>query len=998
MTFLAAFILMLSFVVDASAQQQQQQQQQGGRANIKLVLQDSTNEEPVSYATISITKKNATTALKYALTDGEGKGSLDRIPAGTYTLKAEMMGYVTYTQEISLSGKDMDFGVIKLSPDQEVLDAANVTAVGNPIIVKKDTVEYSASSFKTTENDMLEDLLKKFPGVEVADDGSITANGQAITKIYVDGKTYFLDDPTLASKNLPAKIINKVKVVRKKSDQAEFTGIDDGEEETVLDLSIKQGMMNGIMGNLRAGIGHDLPVDDVGYNDYRYNGNLFLGNFSTGHQYSVIGNINNGNNMGFGGFGGRMMRGMGGGGGGGVTTSYMLGGNVGYDLFDDKMEASGNYSFNGADRESKSSTYSEQYFTDYSLISDEDNMSDSRSNSHNVSMRIEHNFSDNASIIFQPQISFGQGNSFSSRDFERWNGDMDGNRVSQQNDGFSINSSDSRSVSASGRLQYRQRLGIPGRTLVINTNFNLSTDNSDGMVQSLTNNYLNGADVPVPSIINQRTENVSKSSSVTARATYTEPIGNNFYVDANYSMTWSRSNSERFSWDSGLTEGFGRDNLVYNPVGEQINLAYSNVILNETFSQQVGADLLYQGEKLRAQLGISFLPSRIHNKTERSSSIIDTTYSRYNWSPQARIDYEVNDNLNARINYRGRTGQPSVSQLVPVLDNTNPISQSLGNPYLTTHFSHSIGTDLRYSNRQNFSSFNLSVDGGFNQNPIVNATWVEQGKTYSMPVNGPTTGNFSARFFANFPIAKSNFSISTNTGGGTSTSASYVGNNVGTDKYFIDNNGDGEIDDFDYLMFRNDYPDFNDSNAFERNNTRNLNFSESLTVTYRNDALEVRLGGSTRYSNSKYSINPERNINTWNNGLNGSFIWSWDLTGLSFRTDLNYRWYEGYTTERPSEAILNAEISKLIFKRQATLSLNAYDLLGQTRNFSVSDSGNSHVESRNNSLGRYIIVSFTWRFGTFGGGNRGGGNRGGGFSGGRPGGFGGGRPGGFGGR
>lgn len=978
MTLLAAFGMMLSFAVNASAQQ--------NRANLKLVLQDSSNEEAIPFATISITKKDATSALKYALTDSEGKGAIDKIPAGTYTFKAEMMGYVAESKEITISGKDIDLGIIKLAPDQEVLDAANVTAVGNPIIVKKDTVEYNASSFKTTENDMLEDLLKKFPGVEIGDDGSITANGQKITRIYVDGKTYFMDDPTLASKNLPAKIINKVKVVRKKSDQAEFTGIDDGEEETVLDLSVKQGMMNGIMGNVRGGIGHDLPVDNVGYNDHRYNGNLFLGNFSNDHQYSVIGNINNGNNMGFGGFGGQMMRGMGGGGGGGVTTSYMLGGNIGYNLFDDKMEASGNYSFNGADSESMSSTYSEQYYSGSSLISDEDNMSNRKSNSHNISMRIEHNFSKNASIIFQPQISFGQGNSFSSRDFERWNGDLGGNIVEKQNDGFSINSSDNKSVSASGRLQYRQRLGLPGRTLVVNTNFNFSTNNSDGFVQSLTNTYFNNESSFTKSIINQRTENASNSSSVTARATYTEPMGNNFYVDANYSMTWSKSNSEKNSWDSGSDEGFSRDNLVYNSTGEVLNLAYSNIILNESLSQQVGANMLYQGEKLRAQVGFSFLPSKIHNKTEKSSSVIDTTYSRYNWSPQARIDYGITENLNSRIHYRGRTNQPSVSQLVPVLDNTNPVSQSLGNPYLTTYFNHDIGADIRYSNRQNFSSFNLMMDGGFNQNPIVNATWIESGKTYSMPVNGPTSTNFNARFFANFPIAKSNFSVSTNTSGGTSASASYVGTNVGTNAYFVDKNSDGEIDDFDYLAFREDYPDFDDAPEFERNNTRSYNVSENLTFTYRNDALEIRLGGSTRYSNSTHSINSERNINTWNNGVNGSFIWSWDLTGLSFRTDMNYRWYEGYTTERPSEAILNAEISKLVFKRQATVAINAYDLLGQTRNFSVSDSGNSHVESKNNSLGRYIIVSFTWRFGTFGG-NRGGGRSGMGGRGGMGGGF-----------
>ena len=206
---------------------------------VKLKLVDDKTSEPVSFATASLTVKGQTTAEKYVLTDAEGNASLAKVKKGTYVFKAELMGYKSHEQELTVD-KNIDLGVIKMSEDVKVLDAASVSAVGNPIVVKKDTIEYSASSFKTSDNDMLEELLKKLPGVEVEADGSITANGETITKIMIDGKSFFLDDPQLASKNIPAKLIEKVKVVEKKSDQALFTGIDDGDEETFIDLSLKQ--------------------------------------------------------------------------------------------------------------------------------------------------------------------------------------------------------------------------------------------------------------------------------------------------------------------------------------------------------------------------------------------------------------------------------------------------------------------------------------------------------------------------------------------------------------------------------------------------------------------------------------------------------------------------------------------------------------------------------------------------------------------------------------
>ena len=280
--------------------------------SIKIHLSDEKTQEPVAFATVSVTLKGETTPMKYVLTDDKGNASIAKLKKGTYTLRAELMGYKTYTKEVALE-KNVDLGTVKMLEDAEVLDAAKVTDIGNPIVVKKDTVEYNASSFKTSDNDMLEQLLKKLPGVEVAADGSITANGETIKKITIDGKTFFLDDPQLASKNIPAKIIEKVKVVEKKSDQALFTGIDDGEEETIIDLKLRPGMAEGWFGNVMGGGGHDVPGAGSDMNDWRYQGAAMIGRFTEKSQISIILNGNNTNNRGFNDVAGGMMQGMRGG-------------------------------------------------------------------------------------------------------------------------------------------------------------------------------------------------------------------------------------------------------------------------------------------------------------------------------------------------------------------------------------------------------------------------------------------------------------------------------------------------------------------------------------------------------------------------------------------------------------------------------------------------------------------------------------------------------------
>ena len=506
--------------------------QSGGM--LTLSLTDSSTGEAVGFATVSLTKPGSQKPYKYALSDIKGKAVIEKVAPGKYVLKAELLGYKAVTKGIEVKGK-LDLGVVNMDPDKQTLDAASVSATGNPIVIKKDTIEYNASSFKTTDNDVLEDLLKKLPGVEVSEDGTVTANGQTISKITIDGKTFFLDDPQLASKNIPAKIIDKVKVVEKKSEQAEFTGIDDGNDETIIDLSIQKGMMNGLFGNVMAGAGHDVRKQvsgselSTGNGDWRYQGAGFLGRFTDKNQLSVVLNGNNTNNRGFNDLAGSMMQGMRGGGGGmgrgsrgwgpgnGITTSWMGGLNGNTSLFDGKMDLGGNYLYNNNETYVEEESRKITYLDDYNLIYNNKGSNTTNSDGHRFGVRLEHKFSENTSILFQPQVSFGQGDFNEISEFSTLT--ERGGVTSRTNDGFTSNTGSNDNWRTNGFFLFRQKLGKAGRTLSFNARYNFSGNETNGFNQSLTRTF-DEFETPSDSIINQRFNQNQDTKSLSGRLTY----------------------------------------------------------------------------------------------------------------------------------------------------------------------------------------------------------------------------------------------------------------------------------------------------------------------------------------------------------------------------------------------------------------------------------------------------------------------------------------------
>ena len=948
-------------------------QAQGQNYNIKIKLVDKSNGEPVGFATVSVTPEGKDAVLKFTQTDMEGKAEIKGVPAGKYKIQGILLGYNNYEETIEVKG-NLDVGTKEMVVERNFIEGAVVSDVGNPIIVKKDTITHNVTLIKSGDNDVLEDLLKKLPGIEVSSDGSITANGKTINKIQIDGKEFFLDDPTIASKNLPANIIERVSVVDKKSEQAQFTGIDDGEEETVLDLGVRKGMMNGWFGNLQAGGGYDLQPSD---NKVRYQGAAMVANFTESNQLAFIGNANNTNNRGFNdmaassmsGMRGGMRGGMGGGFGGfgrnGESSSYMAGFN-GSHSWKNKSEITGNAMFNGNERYVEEMTSRETFQKDGSSIFSDDN-GYARTSTWGVraGARADWRISENTSLLFEPNFNVGWGDFDEKSDFATWRG-ANGVKNREVNDGNSASYGDSHNQAANGRILWRQRLGKPGRTISVNARYNINNSDMEGYNKSLTRTHLWLDDVRAgidSTVIDQMYTTKSKSQGANGRVSYTEPLGHNFYIEANYMYNFSYRTSAKNTYDK---DAAGHYTLPDD--------AYTSYITNTVHRQNVGLNLRKQEEKYNFTVGASLQPQKTINYTRNGSVDTTLTLKVLNWSPNARVDFNFSDAQMLRINYRGNSTQPSLTQMMPVPDNSNPQRVTLGNLSLNPSFSHNMMVMYNSTNTKTFASFNVNANVTYNTNNIVNASWYDaSGVQYTVPMNNDK-GAWSARTFIMFntPIAKSRFSIMSFTNLSYNTSVSLVGNEN------IDVNNPNS-----YLNLAN----------YTQNGTRTMGAGENLRLTYRDDIVEASLGGGTRYSRSWYSISENNKPATWTSNVTAQFMAKIPNV-MNISTDARYTRYDGYNSAYNDPTFVwNAEISKQLFKNMFTLSLKAYDILNQSKNTYRTTTDNYVQDTRNNTLGRYIMLSLTYRFGTFGGqrgGNRmgpggpgpGGFRPGGGFSGG----------------
>ncbi|MDD4639235.1 MAG: TonB-dependent receptor family protein [Bacteroidales bacterium] len=884
---------------------------------IKVVVIDSLSKKPVEFATLSVTKKGDSTPVRYALTDASGWAEITGLTEGDYKVKTEFLGYQPLEIEISSMGQRLvDLGKIYLKEAVNTLDAVVVSAMGNPIIVKKDTLEYNASSFKTTDSDMLEELLKKLPGIEIDTDGNITVNGKVINKVMIDGKPFFLDDPQLATKNLPARIIDKVKVVDRKSEQARFTGIDDGEEETVIDLSIRPGMMNGWFGNMTGGYGTDERFQFAG----------MAGNFTDKSQLSILANANNTNNRGFFDIAGSMMRSMrssmGGGfsgrggvriggsvmnwGGNGITTSWMGGLNGSSESENKKLKITGSYLYTGSGTVSETERYRQNFLQDSSFNNIQKNYSDNNSNGHRAGIELEYQLSELTSVLFRPNVNFNRGDFMERNEYNTV-----GSSGTFINEGISESFGNNNSQNISGDLLFRQKFNKTGRTFSVNFTYGYGNNEIDAYNRSTTDLY--GED-PYTEVIDQKYNVKQSNYNLGGRLTYTEPLGNKFFMELGYSYSFRKNYSDKESFNyNTLTERYDiRDTL------------YSNYFENTFINQRAEVNVRRVTDKFNYSVGINVQPSVTISTGDREIS-----RNVVNYSPTAFFEYDFSDNESMRIRYRGITNQPSISQLQPVPDNSNPLYLPLGNPDLLPEFEHNLQIRYRKSVKGSFKTTEVRAEGRYTMDKIVNKTWYESGGVQkSMPVNENGVYSLSANLMHSTPIAKSKFFVMSDTRGGLNKGANYS-NNI-------------------------------------RNLTTSLHVSERLRLTYRGDKLEASAGGSAAYSYAWYTIEQQNKPATWSNSVNMNINWSLPA-GFNLISDFDYRFYMGYNSDfNEPVKVWNAEISKQLLKNSATVRLKVYDILNQSKNINRTTTDNYIEDTRTNTLRQYFLLSFTWRFGSFG--------------------------------
>ncbi|NSL89395.1 TonB-dependent receptor [Chitinophaga sp. Mgbs1] len=910
----------------------QAQQSQG---KIKGQLTDQTTKEAMPAATVVLLHAKDSTVANTAITDNKGNFEITGITDGSYRLYISFLGYKTINRAIQISNdnKQVALGNITMEHKGVNLNAVEILDEKPPIVVKKDTLEFNADAFKTRENAVVEDLLKKLPGVTVDKDGAITAHGETVTKVLVDGKPFFGNDPKLATKNLPANIIDKVQVIDKKSDQAQFTQIDDGQTEKAINIVIKKDKRKGMFGRATAGYG----TDD------RFMGSFSLNRFRENQQMSLLGGGNNINNMGYsmqdqmtfssagGGGGGRggggrgggrmiISQGLGGGGNnGGITRNWNTGLNFSQD-FSKNVIFSGNYFFNDTKRDVAQKTSRQTFASTGTTYYNESNMSQTDNSNNRFSARVEYNIDSFHSIIFTPNYSFTNASSYSIRDYATLNSNKD-----TTNKGSTINDGQGNSQNLNGNLLFRKRFRKPGRSLSLNLTY--SNNINDQQNFNKTNVYFFSNDSS--STFNQRNDIHSVSSSMGANFTYTEPLAKDRFLEVNYGVTRYNSNSKKYTYD------FDNGKNEY----DQLNDSLSNKFTNSTLNQQAGLALRTTKLKYDYTIGINFLFNSLDNntfsfRTQKDSLIQQRTL---NFAPNASFNYTFAKNKRLRINYNGTTQQPTVQQLQPVPDNSNALYVQQGNPDLKPSFNNNLNINYNQFNNVTFRGMFSSLSASFGSNKIVNSTRLDTatGKQFSKPVN--VNGYFSLRGMVHnsIPLSK--------TPGQNLNSSTVVA-------YSRDvNMTQGTL-----------------------NYSNSLQLSQNFNVSYSyKELLDVALGAGVNYNATTYTLPTSQNTRYLDYNFNLDFNFNLPL-GFMAGSDITCTLNRGRTTGyNLTSTMWNANIAKYVFpKKQGMIKIQGFDLLRQYVSVSRNVSDNYIEDVQSNVLQQYFMVSFTYFLNKFGGNTR----------------------------
>lgn len=938
-TWVLGILLMAISAISAFAQSG------SGRATVTGTVLDGGDKSPVMQATVQILSLKDSTMVKGNVSDLDGNFALSVRP-GKYLLKISYIGYTTFFRQIEMTRNKprLNVGNIELQADAIMLGEAVVVAQAPEVTAAEDTLVYNSSAYRVPEGSALEELVKKLPGAEVDENGKITINGKEIKKIMIDGKEFFADDPNIAMKNLPVNIIDKVRAYDKQSDLARATGIDDGEEETVLDLSVKPGMNKGWFGN----------ADLAAGTEDRYSGKIMLNRFWGDNQFTVIGSMNNVNDQGYPGGGGRFRWG----GQNGLTAIKMGGFN--FSTTSEKLETGGSVNFNYKDADIISKQASETFVSsDNSSFQNALIAQRNKNTALTADFRIEWRPDTMTMLLVRPRLSYGDTDNTESSNSGTFNAEpqnttdeliaaiQEGNLTDLMAEENIVNTIIRNSLSKSsdfnvgGSVMFNRRLGKAGRNINFRGTYNYTNSSSEQFSTSETE-YFQMTDEERLEILNRYISTPTLNNNFSARVSYSEPIFKGGFLQFSYNFQYRYSTTDNSTYtmpnDWTIDNGYGGK---YTGVLDKENSKSAHYTY---YNHQAELALRWIREKMRLNVGVSFQPQKTELSYKKGDLDTVTVRNVFNFTPTLDFRYKFNKTSQLRINYRGRSSQPSMTDLLPIEDTTDPLNIRRGNPGLKPSFTNSF--------RAFYNTFNTETQRGMVAHVSFSNTMnsVSSRRVYNETTGGYITtpeninGNWNlfSMLGSNTALRNKKYTIN------TFTTASY--NNIVS---YISDNTETTNDD--------------------RNKTRQLRLGERLRGTYRTDWWEVSLNGSLNYTHSRNNYQEQNNMDTYDfsYGASTNIRLPWNM---SIATDLSQNSRRGYSDDSMNrdELIWNAQISQDFLKgNAATVSIQFYDILRNQSNVSRAITAAMRSDTEYNAIYSYCMVHFIYRLNLFGGKNGG---------------------------
>lgn len=932
---------------------------------------DKGTNDPVEASTVQLLRADST-YISGAISDENGLFSLQAPEDGSYLLKITSVGYKPTVRRIMMTqGKDLAMGKININAEAIMLKAATVTAMAKKVVLKEDTFVYNSAAYRTPEGSTIEELVKRLPGAEVSDDGSIKINGKEVKKILVDGKEFMTGDTKTALKNLPTSIIDKIKAYDEKSDLAKVTGIDDGEEETVLDFGVKRGMNKGLIANMDLSIGTKQRYSERGMAAY----------FNDRNRLMLFASANNTNDMGFPGGGGP-------GGWGfnkqGLNASKMLGLNYNYEN-KDKLKMDASLRWNHSDGDISSTVASENFVSQNSSFSNSRAKNFSRSNSWDGRFRLEWTPDTMTNIMFRPSFTIKSSDALARSLSAQFNADpyqitndpledaaraelgLEDVSLSKsllQQAGALVNLQSSSSISYSesenlrGMLQYNRRLSAMGRNITVRTD--ASYGKTDANSLSLTNAYMYLVDVAngnETDHYNTYRYNVTptRNYSYSLQATYSEPLWRATFLQLSYKFTYKYSKTDRstynfsdFSdeeanqWASITPEYRGWGNYLgtlRSPLDEYFDSDQSRFSEYKNYIHEMQLMMRFIRPKYNLSFGAMLQPQRSNFIYDYMGQHIETTRNVTNFSPTLDFRYRFSKVSNLRVNYRGTTSQPSMTDLLDITDDSNPLNIKKGNPGLKPSFTHNFR--LFYNNyiEKHQRALMTFVNFSMTRNSISDMV------TYDDKTGGRTTqpeninGNWNARGAFMFNTA-------------------------------IDSAGVWNINTFTTLAYTNAVGYLSlDGKTSQKNTTKQTQVGERIAIGYRNNWLEVNLNGTLNYNHARNKLQASSNMNTWQFSYGPSITVTMPW-GMSLSTDLSQSSRRGYSDQsmNTNELVWNAQLSQGFLRgKPLTVMIQFYDLLHQQSTLSRALTAMARTDTEYNSINSYAMLHVIYRLNIIGG-------------------------------